>query len=501
VGAAFAPRLSCWRLSGHKGPSHICWRFAETPYNSLVNENRTSAALELSEDEMRQLGYRVVDVLVRHFANMRDTSVGAKGTPRDLMARFASPPPDAPTAPSELLARLERDVFPNNLHVDHPRFFAFVPGPGNFVSTMADALASGFNVFNGTWLGGSAAAAIELTVIDWFRSFCGFPETVGGLFVSGGSAANLTALHAARATKLGDRIENATIYFSDQTHYSVERALRVIGFAREQFRKIPSDDRFRLPLDRLREMLQSDKNAGLRPFCIIANAGTTNTGAVDPLPKLADLCASEGIWLHADGAYGAATMICDRGREKLVGLDRVDSLSLDPHKWLFQPFECGCVLVRDAAKLKAAFQLMPEYMRDVHRRTEETNIADYGIQLSRGFRALKVWLSINTFGLAAFRDAVTRGFGLAEFAERELRRRTNCEILSPAEMAIVAFRFGNDDAIQTKLVEAMLADGFAFLTSTTLKGRTALRLCTINPRTTEQDIVQTIDRLEKFALL
>jgi glutamate/tyrosine decarboxylase-like PLP-dependent enzyme len=467
-----------------------------------VTENRsgTPAALELSEDEMRQLGYRVVDMLVRHFAGMRNQPVGAKGAPDDLLARFAGPPPETPTAPADLLARLERDVFPNNLHVDHPRFFAFVPGPGNFVSTMADALASGFNVFNGTWLGGSAAAAIELNVIDWFRRFCGFPETAGGLFVSGGSAANLTALHAARATKLGDRIENATIYFSDQTHYSVERALRVIGFAREQFRKIPSDDRFRLPLDALREAIQSDKKKGLRPFCVIANAGTTNTGAVDPLPELADLCAAEGMWLHADGAYGAATMICERGREKLIGLEGVDSLSLDPHKWLFQPFECGCVLVRDAAGLRSAFRLMPEYMRDVHRHTEETNLADYGVQLSRGFRALKVWLSINSFGMAAFRAAVTRGFELAEFAEGELRRRSNFEILSPAEMAIVAFRLGKDDALQTRLVESMLKDGFAFLTSTTLKGVTALRLCTINPRTTEQDIIQTIDRLEKFGL-
>jgi glutamate/tyrosine decarboxylase-like PLP-dependent enzyme len=158
------------------------------------------------------------------------------------------------------------------------------------------------------------------------------------------------------------------------------------------------------------------------------------------------------------------------------------------------------VLARDAAQLKSAFQLMPEYMRDVHRNTAETNPADYGVQLSRGFRALKVWLSMSTFGLRAFRDAVTRGFELAEFAESELRRRPNCEILSPAQMAIVAFRFGKEDALQTKLVERMLADGFAFLTSTTLKGMTALRLCTINPRTTEHDIVQTIDRLEKFAM-
>lgn len=448
---------------------------------------------------MQRLGYRVVDLLVQHFTAMQDSPVGAKGKPEELMARLSWLPSEMPTDPHALLSRLEEDVFPNNLHVDHPRFFAFVPGPGNFASTMADALASGFNVFNGTWLGGSAAAAVELNVIDWFRGFCGFPETAGGLFVSGGSVANLTALHAARRARLGDAIEGAMVYFSDQTHYSVERALRVIGFAREQFRKIPSDDRFRLPLESLRETIRSDRKAGLRPFCIVANAGTTNTGAVDPLPQLADLCAEENLWLHADGAYGAATVICERGRKKLAGLDRVDSLSLDPHKWLFQPFECGCVLVRDVAHLKSAFQLMPEYMRDVHRNTAETNLADHGIQLSRGFRALKVWLSMNTFGLAAFRDAVTRGFELAEFAERELRTRRDCEILSPAEMGIVAFRFGKNDDLQTRLVDLMLRDGFAFLTSTTLKGITALRLCTINPRTTEQDIVQTIDRLEKFA--
>jgi glutamate/tyrosine decarboxylase-like PLP-dependent enzyme len=464
-----------------------------------VSDEPKPARLELSAAEMQRLGYRVVDLLVGHFAGMRDGPVGAKGEPQQLMTLFSGAPSEAPTDPHELLARLEKEVFPNNLHVDHPRFFAFVPGPGNFVSTMADALASGFNVFNGTWLGGSAAAALELTVIDWFRRFCGFPEIAGGLFVSGGSVANLTALHAARRHKLGDQIQGATIYFSDQTHYSIERALRVIGFAPEQCRKLSSNERYQLPLESLRAEIGADRSRGLRPFCVVANAGTTNTGAVDPLSDLADFCMEEDLWLHADGAYGAAAVICERGREKLVGLDRVDSLSLDPHKWLFQPFECGCVLVRDAAHLKSAFQLMPEYMRDVHRNTAETNPADYGIQLTRGFRALKVWLSINTFGMAAFRDAVTRGFELAEFAERELRGRRNCEILSPAEMGIVAFRFGTSDELQTKLVDLMLRDGFAFLTSTTLKGRTALRLCTINPRTTEADIIQTIDRLENFA--
>src|SRR5437773_8082352 len=174
--------------------------------------------IALSREEMREFGYRVVDLLAEHFANVQDGPVGAKRDPAQLVSLFDQNPPETACDPNELLSRLEKDVFPNNLHVDHPRFFAFVPGPGNFVSTMADALAAGFNIFNGTWLGGSAAAAIELTVIDWFRRFCGFPETAGGLFVSGGSAANLTALHAARATKLGDRIANATIDFPDQTH-------------------------------------------------------------------------------------------------------------------------------------------------------------------------------------------------------------------------------------------------------------------------------------------
>jgi glutamate/tyrosine decarboxylase-like PLP-dependent enzyme len=364
---------------------------------------------------------------------------------------------------------------------------------------MGDALASGFNVFNGTWLGGSGAAALELATIDWFRAFCRLPESAGGLFVSGGSMANLTALYAARRARLGEQFGDARVYFSDQTHSSVERALRVIGFAPEQCRKLRSNNAFALPVDVLAAAVRSDRNAGLQPFCVIANAGTTSTGAVDPLSEIADLCGEEQLWLHADGAYGAATMICERGREKLHGLERADSLSLDPHKWLFQSFECGCVLLRDAALLKSAFQIMPDYLRDVHRGTEETNLADYGVQLTRSFRALKVWLSMNTFGMAAFRDAVTRGFELAEFAEKELRTRMTCEIVSPAQMGIVCFRFGRDDQLQTELVDAMLRDGYAFLTSTKLRDTTALRFCTINPRTTEAEIVETIDRLERFS--
>src|SRR6266705_3176195 len=438
--------------------------------------------IALSREEMREFGYRVVDLLAEHFANVQDGPVGAKRDPAQLVSLFDQDPPETACDPNELLAQLERDVFPNN-----------------FVSTMADALAAGFNIFNGTWLGGSAAAAVEFGVVRWLCRICGFPNTAGGLVVSGGSMANLTALVAARHSLLQDGVAGATVYFSNQTHSSVERALRVIGFVPDQMRKLESNDNFRLSIQSLRAAIADDRAKGLRPFCVIANAGTTNTGAVDPLPELADLAAEEKLWLNIDGAFGAAAVLSERGREMLRGLERADSISLDPHKWLFQSFECGCVLVRDAALLKSAFQIKADYLRDVHSGLEEFNPCDYGVQLTRSFRALKVWLSLQTFGLAAFRKAITCGFELAELAERELRARKGWEILSPAQMATVCFRFGKSDDVQTKLVDLMMNDGYALLTSTALRGAVALRLCTINPRTTKEDIVETVKRLDRFA--
>src|SRR5437870_10329728 len=281
--------------------------------------------IALSREEMREFGYKVVDLLAEHFANVQDGPVGTKADLAQMISLFDHDPPEAGRDPNELLAQLERDVFPNNLHVDHPRFFAFVPGPNNFVSTMADALAAGFNIFNGTWFGGSAAAAVERGIIRWLCRLSGLPSIAGGLFVSGGSMANLTALVAARHSLLQDRVDGATIYFSDQTHSSVERALRVIGFAPEQLRKLESDENFRLSIQNLRGAIADDRAKGLRPFCIVANAGTTNTGAIDPLTELADLAAKEKLWLHVDGAFGAASILSDRGRTPSGGLDRADS--------------------------------------------------------------------------------------------------------------------------------------------------------------------------------
>ncbi len=307
--------------------------------------------------------------------------------------------------------------------------------------------------------------------------------------------------------RLRDNIQDVVIYYSDQTHSSIERGLRVMGFDPSQLRKLPSDDMFRLALTDLRREVAADRSAGKTPFCVIANAGTTNTGAIDPLPALSEFCREEGLWLHADGAYGAAAVLCNKGHALLEGLAYADSLSLDPHKWLFQPYEIGCVLVRKSHWLKETFHIMPEYLKDIVKGEEEINFCDYSIQLTRGFRALKLWMSLKTFGLEAFRKAVARGFTLAELAQEVLSKSTSWEVITPAQMGIVTFRFvpANRtrtlvelDTINQRIVDQMIADGFAMVSSTSLRGRTVLRLCTINPRTTEDDIRETIHKLENF---
>ncbi len=447
---------------------------------------------------MRALGYQVVDTLVEHFHEMGRGAPGKRLTRPELESRFREPPPESGMEPLELVRVATQAVFDSSLHVDHPRFFAFVPSPGNFVSTMADALASGFTPFVGNWFSGSGPTEIELVTVDWLRELCGFPESAAGLFVSGGSMANLTGLAAATRAKLGYETGEAVVYFSDQTHSCVPRALSVLGFTPAQIRRIPSDSDFRLPLEALAAEVGRDRSLGRRPFCVVANAGATNTGAVDPLAKLAAFCRTEDLWFHVDGAYGAAAVISAEGRRLLGGIEQADSLALDPHKWLFQPYEIGCVLVRDGGKLKETFRITAEYMQDFHK-LPEVNLCDYGIQLTRGFRALKLWMSLKTFGLAAFRQALERGFRLAETAERRLRKCPQWEIVTPAQMGIVTFRWAASDEANQRLVGQLLADGYAVLSSTVLRGRTVLRMCPINPRTTEDEISETIARLEKLA--
>lgn len=459
----------------------------------------------LTPEQMRRLGYRVVDMLVEHIAMLPERPVGHAVDRETLEHRLREPAPEYGSDPDAVLDRLASQVLEAMMHVDHPRFFAYVPGPGSFVGAMADAIASGFNVFAGSWAMASGPAMVELVVIDWLRQICGLPEGTGGAFVSGGSMANLTALAVARNARLGERFDDAVIYCSDQTHSAIERGARTLGFRADQLRPVPTDARFRILPSELLRLIDRDRHAGLRPFCVVANAGTTNTGAIDPMAILAEICHAQGLWLHVDGAYGAVAMLSERGSELLRGIEQADSLALDPHKWLQQPFECGCVLIRDGDLLTQTFRVVPAYLKDSDVVRDQVNFRDRGIQLTRGFRALKLWMSIQVFGIGAFRSAVEQGLALAERAERRLRA-AGWGIVTPATLGIVTFRYadpelssGEIDHLQADVIARMAASGHAMLSSTSIGGAMVLRLCTINARTLESDIDSTIDLLTDLA--
>jgi glutamate/tyrosine decarboxylase-like PLP-dependent enzyme len=344
---------------------------------------------------------------------------------------------------------------------------------------------------------------VELAVVDWIRSWMGLPAGAEGVLVSGGSVGNLTALAVAAHDRLSVERSRTTGYMSEHAHASVARAWRVLGFEPGHLRTLAADANGRLAAETVDEAIQSDRRAELEPFCVVATAGTTSTGAVDDLSGLAASCRREGLWFHIDGAYGAPARLCEPGRSALAGVELADSLVLDPHKWLFQPYEIGCVLVRRPGLLDAAFALDGAYLRDTV--GAGVNLRNRSLQLSRGLRALKLWLSLRVFGLKAFKDAIAHGIALAEHAESVLRGRPEWEVVSPAQLAIVCFRRVVDgagaeelDRINDDLVRAAVADGYAAPSSTVLGGRTAIRLCTINPRTTFADVDATIERLERL---
>ena len=462
--------------------------------------------LQFSREEMREFGYHIIDTLIDYYDTRSDRPVANKLDYDALDAILHEPLPKAATPWREVLEQFDRQVVDATNHVDHPRFFAYIPLANNFVSVMADTLAAGYNIFNAVWLQGAGAAQVERLTVDWLRQIFGFTPEAGGTFVSGGSVANLTALAVARQIRLNGNMQGAVAYCSDQIHFAISRGLRVLGFMPHQLHKIPSDENFRLSPVRLQKAIAADRAAGRKPFCVIASAGTTNTGAVDPLDELADLCQQERIWLHVDGAYGAPAMLTEPGKRALKGLERVDSLALDAHKWLFQPIECGVVLVRENRWLSQTFKETPEYLKDVEQAGEEINFMYQGVQLTRQFRALKLWMSFKVFGLDAISQAIAAGFDNAELAEALLREAGCWEIVTPAQMAIVTFRYkpaDGDEALANfvthDLVGRLLDDGFAFASGTQLREKTVLRMCTNNPRTTPEDLEQTINLMGRLA--
>jgi len=470
---------------------------------------KAEARLELTEDQMREYGYKAVDALVAHHAGQEQKKPVAVASRAEMDELLTENAPEEATSFEVVMKGVMENVIPHINLLSHPKFFSFVPGPSNFVSVLADTLATGFNVFSGGWAASPAAAELEIITINWLLNLYGFPKKRGGgIFTSGGSMANLTALVTARNVKCGDDFSKAVIYLSDQAHSSNVKAIRVMGFTKEQIRIIPTDMEFKFAINKLKNAINKDRLEGWKPFCLLASAGTTNTGTVDQLTELSEIAKAEDLWFHIDGAYGGAAILAKDGKQLLKGVEKADSLTVDPHKWFYQPYEMGCLLVRNHKWLSGTFTEKPEYLKDVEGNSSEINFYDHGIQLTRRFRALKFYMSVKTFGLKAFREAIDYNFKLCEATEALLRKSKKWEVVSPATLAVINFRYNpidqnyseaELDKLNAKISEAVVDSREAMLVTTILNGQTVLRMCLINPRTTFDHVKETIDLCEGVA--
>ena len=469
---------------------------------------RESDPLALSAQQMREMAHATLDMLIEMVGDLGSLPAQRRATPAEMKARLPGVLPAEAVPFERLLGELRENVVPYGCINGHPRFFAFVPGGGTFPGMLADLIASALNFEVSSWMEAAGPSRVEAIVIDWFKQWIGYPPAAEGVLVSGGSAANLTALACAREAIAGAMRQDLIVYACDQAHSSVARAARALGFRPEQMRILPSDGDFRLRPDALQGAIAADREAGLTPFAACASAGSTNTGAIDPLPEVASICEAERVWLHVDGAYGGFAAITERGRAALAGIERADSVTLDPHKWLYQPFECGCLLVREGSLLEDAFRITPHYLKDAKADHGEIDFADRGLQLSRMARGLKVWMSVRAFGIDAFRDAIDRCLDLALLAERRIEESEEFELLSAAKLGIVCFRrlFGGErsedelEELNRRLVAALDASGYGLLSSTRLGGVYAIRICVLNHTSGESDVLGVLDWMERAEL-
>jgi aromatic-L-amino-acid decarboxylase len=446
--------------------------------------------------------------LAEQSAALPELPVGREATPAELDARLREPPPEEGQDFTAAFAAFREHIAPFAYHIDHPRFLAFIPAAPVAPAVLGELLCAGWNPFAGVWREGAGPAAVERVVLGWFRDWLGLPASAAGILTGGGSEANLTALAVARHRLPFAERPDAVLYVADQRHASVDRAAMVLGFRPDQIVAVPGDDDPNLTLSpaALAAAVRRDRAAGRRPWAVVANGGATNTGAVDPLAALADLCAGERLWLHVDAAYGWSAVLVPEGRAALAGIGRADSVTLDPHKWFAQPYDAGCVLVRDGRLLEATFAQRPDYMRDVLADVGEVNFADRGVALTRRFRALKIWLSVKVLGVGWFRRLVERSLRLAEYAEGLIARSPGFRVVVRRQLSVFCFRHEppglTDEALDrhnTAVQEAVNATGRAFLSSTRLGGRVTLRMCFVNWRTTAADVEEVVRLLAEAA--
>ncbi|OLE78333.1 MAG: hypothetical protein AUF76_19455 [Acidobacteria bacterium 13_1_20CM_2_65_9] len=474
-------------------------------------------------NEIRRIGHLVVDLIADHLSSLRYEPV-FRPVPSELAERVISTPvPVDGATPDEILREFRDTIEPYPFGNGHPRFWGWVNSPPAVMGVFADALAAAMNP---SCAGGNHAAIyVEREVIHWFREMLGFPASAMGLLVTGGSMATLTALGVARHVKSGADVRAAglrgapqpfRLYQSAEGHSCARKAVELLGFGSDAIRIVPAMGDYRMDAGALDRAIAEDVAAGMRPIAVVASAGTVNTGAIDPLDEIADVCARHNVWLHVDAAYGGPAILTDEYRAQLAPVARADSVALDPHKWMFVPVEAGFVLVRDGEAMRAAYSLVPPYIRTRGSSSAVMGLpwfSEYGFQQSRGFRALKVWMTMKQFGLAGHRAAVEQNVALARYLADRVRESRDLELVASG-LSVVCFRYAVSEAseasevsevseaseasdtlnaVNRQLLERLQLRGEAFLSSTELGGRFVLRACIVNYHSTRDDIDRMID--------
>jgi aromatic-L-amino-acid decarboxylase len=445
-------------------------------------------------------------------AGLASRRVTPEATPAQLEKLFDEPLPEKGISLEEILARFRDDVAPNAMGVPNPRYFGqFNPTPLP-IGVWADALSSLLNQNAGAWRNGPSSAMIEARVIRWLCDLLNYGRKSFGTLASGGSEANLLALKCARDSVSAEIINRGVrkapgdlvIYASDQCHYSIDKSADLLGLGREGVRKIPTDDRFHISLELLRAAIARDREAGLVPCCVVGVAGTTSSGAIDPLEELAAIARENGCWYHVDAAYGGALAFSPQHRDKLRGIELADSITFDPHKWMFVPFSCGATLVRDGGHvLRNSFDMTPEYLNEDRGGADvEFDFFRYGQMGTRRFNSLKLWMAVKFMGREGYARTVERHIELTKYLAKQLDALGDFKRVGEVETAVCCFRFiptpdldgPNLDLLQQRLQQTIERSGEAWLTTTVLHGRRALRV-NINSFLTEQSHIDDLVKL------
>src|SRR5438046_2485535 len=446
--------------------------------------------LDPSADEIRDWGESAIQLMIGYLGDLRDRPVYRHMFSRRIRNRLDAALPTKGTDFDGLLKVFREDIIPFSRQNAHPRMFGYVQSPGTPLAAFADLLASVLNANLTVWRSASAPVELERLTIDWIRQILGFNARAGGLFVSGGSMANLAALAAARQTKY-DSSGRLRIYASTETHFSISKAAALLGIGRENVRLVAVDERFKIRVDDLVAKITADLEAGYLPFCVVANAGTVNTGAVDPLAEIREIADRFQLWMHVDGSYGAFAVLAESAKKLFAGIERADSIALDPHKWLYLPVDVGCVIYREPEIARAAFAHEAEYTRIIGQQADEAfAFWDYGPELSRRFRALKVWMLLKGVGLDYLGEAIESNLACARHLESMVQASDDFEMVAPVELSIFCFRHVSAqlrngspaaiDAFNERLLIAFQRDGSSYLSNATLGGRFGLGGCVVD---------------------